>query len=224
MTSEKKIKANRQNALKSTGPKTPEGKDAVRLNALKHGLLSQQVLLPGEDAEALRELGESLRAELQPEGAMEEFLVYRVTAACWRLLRASRVEVGIFARERSEELAEREEREARRYESSPLEEMAAASKGTTITDKDKHEEALSRAQQMRSEQESEIVTLGRAFVRDASKNNAFFKLSRHETSLERQFYKALHELDRRQAARRSGNVPAPLAVDVDVSGITEGDR
>ena len=42
MTSEKKAEANRRNALKSTGPKTPEGKDAVRLNALKHGLLSQR--------------------------------------------------------------------------------------------------------------------------------------------------------------------------------------
>jgi len=57
MTSEKKAQSNRRNALKSTGPKTPEGKDAVRLNALKHGLLSQEILLPGEDEEALRELG-----------------------------------------------------------------------------------------------------------------------------------------------------------------------
>jgi hypothetical protein len=47
MTSEKKAQANRQNALKSTIPKTPEGKDAVRLNAMKHGLLCQEVLLPG---------------------------------------------------------------------------------------------------------------------------------------------------------------------------------
>jgi hypothetical protein len=53
MTSEKQAEANRRNALKSTGPKTPEGKNAVRLNALKHGLLSQEILLPGEDEEAL---------------------------------------------------------------------------------------------------------------------------------------------------------------------------
>ena len=53
MTSDKKADANSRNALKSTGPKTPEGKAAVRLNALKHGLLSQAVLLPGEDEEAL---------------------------------------------------------------------------------------------------------------------------------------------------------------------------
>ena len=61
MTSEKKAEANRRNALKSTGPKTPEGKAAVRLNALKHGLRSEEVLLPGEDGEALTELGEHPR-------------------------------------------------------------------------------------------------------------------------------------------------------------------
>ena len=53
MTSEKQIQANRRNAHKSTGPKTPEGKAAVRLNSNKHGLRSQEVLLPGEDEEAL---------------------------------------------------------------------------------------------------------------------------------------------------------------------------
>ena len=60
MTSARKAEANRQNALKSTGPKTPEGKDAIRLNALSHGLLSKEILLPGEDEEALRELAERL--------------------------------------------------------------------------------------------------------------------------------------------------------------------
>jgi hypothetical protein len=60
VTSDKQIDANRQNALRSTGPKTPEAKDVVRLNALKHGLLFKETLLPGEDEEALRELGERL--------------------------------------------------------------------------------------------------------------------------------------------------------------------
>ena len=60
MTSAKKAQANRQNALKSTGPKTPEGKANVRQNALKHGLLAQEVLLSEDDEEALRELDDSL--------------------------------------------------------------------------------------------------------------------------------------------------------------------
>jgi hypothetical protein len=223
MTSAKKAEANRRNALKSTGPKTPSGKAAVRLNALRHGLLSEDILLPGEDEEALRELVENLRAELQPVGELETLLVGRITSLLWRLRRLERVEAGIFAWELYEELAERAEREARDQEST-MGDMLIASH-TSVTDKRKHREALQRAEEMRVKQDAETATLGRTFVRDADKTNAFSKLSRYETSMERGLYRALHELQRLQAARvAAGSVSPPLAVDVDVSGIPEGDR
>jgi hypothetical protein len=224
VTSKKKIEANRQNARKSTGPKTPEGKAAVRQNALKHGLLSQVVLLPGEDGEALQELGERLRAELQPVGELEIRLVDRIIAVYWRLRRLGQVEVGIFAAERNELLTERADQETSSYKSSELDELLATAQGITITDKKKYEEALARARQLRSEQEDDTTILGRTFVRDADKANAFSKLSRYETAVDRQLYRALHELERLQRARTGGNVPAPVALDVDVSGIPEGDR
>jgi transposase len=123
MTSDKKAEANRRNALKSTGPKTPDGKAAVRLNALKHGLRSEEILLWGEDEDALRELGERLRNELQPAGELENLLVDRIIASYWRLRRVGRVEAGIFAWEHSEELAERAEREAQGYESNKDEDL-----------------------------------------------------------------------------------------------------
>ena len=220
MTSEKKAQANRQNALKSTGPKTPEGKEAIRLNALKHGLRSEEILLPGEDEEALRELGQSLRAELQPAGELENLLDDRIISAYWRLRRLGRVETGIFAWERSEELAERAEREAHRYESNENEDLIRVL-NITITDKKGHEEALSRARRIRSEQEDETATLGRTFARDADRANAFSKLSRYETAIERTLYRALHELERRQAARRGAAVTPPQVLDVEVSGIPE---
>jgi hypothetical protein len=97
MTSKKQIEANRRNALESTGPKTPEGKDTARLNATTHGLLSQEVLLPGEDEAALKEFSERLRAELQPVGELESLLVEKIVAAHWRMQRLERVEAGIFA-------------------------------------------------------------------------------------------------------------------------------
>jgi len=220
VTSEKKAEANRRNALKSTGPKTPEGKAAVRLNALRHGLLSQEILLPGEDEEALMELGEHLRNELQPAGELENLLVDRIISAYWRLRRLGRVETGIFAWERSEELAERAEREAQGYESNKNEDLMRVI-GITITDKKGHEEALSRARRMRSEQENETATLGRTFARDADQANAFSKLSRYETAIERQLYRALHELERRQAARGGAAVTPPQVLDVEVSGMPE---
>ena len=188
MTSEKKAEADRRNALKSTGPKTPEGKAAFSLNALKHGLLSQEILLPREDQEALRELDECLRNELQPVGELENLLVDRIIASYWRLRRVGRIEAGIFAWERSEELAERAEREAQGYESDEAEDIGRLL-NITITDEKKHQEALARARRMRSEQEDETATLGRTFARDADRANAFTKLSRYETAIERALYR-----------------------------------
>jgi hypothetical protein len=46
MTTQAKIDANRRNATKSTGPKTAAGKARVSLNALKHGLSAQTMVLP----------------------------------------------------------------------------------------------------------------------------------------------------------------------------------
>jgi hypothetical protein len=227
MTSDRKAEANRRNARKSTGPKTPEGKAAVRLNALKHGLLSQEILLPDEDAEALWDLDERLRAELQPVGELENLLVDRIVSLTWRLRRLGRVEAGIFAWERSGALAEQAESEARVYEGQSDPEFSmqfAHSAITKIYDEEKHKVALERVWRHRGEQKAKIASLGRTFSRDADEANAFSKLSRYEATIERGLYKALHELERRQAARQGGNVPAPVAVDVDVSGIPEGDR
>ena len=56
VTSERRKAANRANARYSTGPKTLKRKAAVRLNAVRHGLLGPDVLLPGEDGDAFDDL------------------------------------------------------------------------------------------------------------------------------------------------------------------------
>jgi hypothetical protein len=217
MTSEKQARANRRNALKSTGPKTPEGKAAVRHNALGHGLLSRDILLPGEDKDALRELGEHVWDELQPVGALESLLVNRIISSTWRLQRLGRVEAGIFAWELYGEMADRARKEADTYTRGLMDDLLT--EDVTVTDEDKHREALSKAEEMEAMQDAETATLGQTFIRDASKANAFSKLSRYETTIERSLFKALHELQRLQAARGAGgNVAPPMAVDVDVSG------
>jgi hypothetical protein len=222
MTSEKKAESNRQNALKSTGPKTPEGKNAVRLNALRHGLRSKEILLPGEDEQALRELDEYLRAELQPVGELENLLIDRVVAAYWRLRRLGRVEAGIFAWELYGELAERARQDARTHEKTGLDQvMENTGLPTVILNQRKHTEALSEAKEMEAVRAGETATLGRTFIRDANGANAFSKLSRYETTIERSLYKALHELQRLQAARRAdGGASPPAVIDVDVSGVS----
>ena len=222
MASEKQVRANRRNAQKSTGPKTPEGKAAVRLNAAKHGLLSKETLLPGEDEAALEELAERLRAELRPAGELEALLVERIVAAHWRLSRLGRVEAGVFAYELHEELAERSRWEASEHRVDALVERLTGGYGAAFgtAGQEEHREALSGVEETKSRQDAETATVGRAFIRDANGANAFSKLSRYETAIERGLYRALHELQRLQAARRAeGGVPPPAAVDVDVSGL-----
>ena len=232
MTSDKKAQANRRNALKSTGPKTSEGKDAVRLNALKHGLLSQEILLPGEEEEALRELGERLRDELQPAGELESLLVDRIIASYWRLRRLGRVEAGIFAWDLYGDLARRAHEEASSHTKPPIHEIRLVYEDDSrpperIVPPDKDQETRSKAQEIEATQEIEALqdaetpTLGLTFIRDANGANAFSKLSRYEAGIERSLYKALHELQRLQGARRvDGTAPSPLAIDVDVSGVS----
>ncbi len=97
MASEKQDRANRLNAQKSTGPKTPQGRAAVRLNVAKHGILSKDSLLPGEDEAAFLELAERPRAELRRAGELEALLVERIAAAHRRLRRLGTVKIGVFA-------------------------------------------------------------------------------------------------------------------------------
>ena len=98
---EKQLTANRRNALRSTGPRTPKGRAASKMNALKHGILSTQVLVAGqyyqEDREEFEALHRRFAEDLQPEGPLEEMLVDQIVTAHWRLRRALMAESGAIA-------------------------------------------------------------------------------------------------------------------------------
>ena len=49
MATEVQIEANRRNSRKSTGPKTEEGKNRSKFNALDHGCRANVLVLPTED-------------------------------------------------------------------------------------------------------------------------------------------------------------------------------
>jgi len=87
MASEKQIIANRANAKKSTGPKTEAGKRNSSRNALKHGLTAEAVVVGDEDPAKFEELRANFERDVQPETAIEHFLVERLAADSWRLLR-----------------------------------------------------------------------------------------------------------------------------------------
>lgn len=83
-TSSRRERSNQQNALKSTGPRTPAGKAASSANAVRHGILSRHLILPGESREEFDELLSLLLAEQKPVGTLESALVERMAIALWR--------------------------------------------------------------------------------------------------------------------------------------------
>jgi hypothetical protein len=97
MTSAAQVLANRSNARKSTGPRTPEGKAAAAQNAVKHGLLAEQVVIKGEDPEEFDLYRAGMLAELAPVGAVEGMLAERAVSLAWRLRRAERLQSAVFA-------------------------------------------------------------------------------------------------------------------------------
>ena len=96
MASQEQIDANRRNAQKSTGPKTPEGKAAVCQNAFSHGLTAELACINGEDMDEFDETRQSFEDELKPVGPVQTLLVQRIVMAAWRLDRLRLMEGGVF--------------------------------------------------------------------------------------------------------------------------------
>ncbi|MBF0422166.1 MAG: hypothetical protein HQL73_04160 [Magnetococcales bacterium] len=99
-TSEKQRKANQENALKSTGPRTVAGKTASSLNAQRHGLFSSHVVLEDESPETFQGLVDDLHRSLQPVGALELALAEKVALTLWRGRRLARAETAVTDLER----------------------------------------------------------------------------------------------------------------------------
>jgi hypothetical protein len=96
MTSFRQIEANRRNALKSTGPNTPEGKERSRCNAVRQGLTAETVIRLLEDAEDYQAFEATVTADYDAQSAVERELVLRLASLLWRLRRATTMETGLF--------------------------------------------------------------------------------------------------------------------------------
>ena len=96
MATLKQFEANRRNAQKSTGLKTPEGKAAVSMNALRHGLRARSVVLPGENREEFTQLCDDLEVEWHPQSRTEQFYVEQMAVSQWKLIRMEVGEVNLF--------------------------------------------------------------------------------------------------------------------------------
>jgi len=94
INSPSQIEASRQNGRKSSGPKSIKGKNRTRLNAQKHGLFSQEIIIEsaGERLEDFEQFKRKIWDDYQPAGAMEELFVTDIVENAWRRLRVRRCE------------------------------------------------------------------------------------------------------------------------------------
>lgn len=88
MTTPKQIEANRLNAQKSTGPKTPKGKRRSSWNRTKHGLYSKDIVINSsplkEDRQQYNRLLQTLIQDFKPSNGTQKLLLQRLANAMWR--------------------------------------------------------------------------------------------------------------------------------------------
>ncbi len=94
--SKKQIKSNRENAQKSTGPKTDESKAVSSQNNTRHGLYSKDIVIKStklnENPEEYEKLVVDLFNEFRPVGRFQEQLVFKIANSLWRPQRVIRAE------------------------------------------------------------------------------------------------------------------------------------
>jgi len=199
MTSYRQIEANRRNALKSTGPKSEEGKQASRCNALRHGLTAETVIGSLEDAEDYKAFEAAITADYDAQSAVERELVLRLASILWRLRRATTMETGLFEIQADHLYHYRENR----HLLSDSRNVIHAVLRRADSDRNVNVEA------------DNAVEFARCFLRLANVPNfALDRLSRYEATLWRQADRilfALDALDRRkpQERRRRSCVSKP---------------
>jgi hypothetical protein len=179
MTSLKQIEANRLNALKSTGPRTEEGKQRSRLNALRHGLTATTVVSALENAADYETFEQSILADYSPQSATARELTARLASVPWRLRRSTNIETGLLQiqgelmRSREAGIRPRHHRRPEWYD-----ELDVASMGDT---------ALTIVDQASAEPNGLSQKLAYCYLQVSRLQfGAFETLSRYETALWRQ--------------------------------------
>jgi len=256
------------------GPQTPEGKEVVKKNALKHGLCAQEVVIQAGDGQESQEdfdlLLDRLRADLQPQGVLEEIQVERIAVCYWRLCRCLRAETGetrkaldscrlTWEQERVDalrfakmcpaqgdsrrtlwqdsiglnyliqlwEMAQQELAD-QGHLSAPVNELLLrtlpqarivpwGNQEAALEYIDREIGRLQKVQQIYQEKETFELEALKASLALPSKE-VLDKILRYETTISRQLYKAMAELERLQRMRRGEPVPPPINVEVSKEG------
>src|SRR5262249_61912360 len=91
MSTVKQVAANRENAKKSTGPRTAAGKHKSRRNAVRHGLTAETIIDVLEEAADYEALAAAISADFRPATNFEHYLIARLISVLWRLRRPNAI-------------------------------------------------------------------------------------------------------------------------------------
>ncbi|WP_455367385.1 hypothetical protein [[Eubacterium] cellulosolvens] len=187
MTSESKVEANRKNALKSTGPKDTS---ITRFNAIKHGLTAEKlVIMRYENKEDYESIIDGLCIDFQPQTTVEHLLIEQIATCLWRRIRIIRSEKAEIEEQLLKAPVEFSNREASLRERSLL----SATRIAGLSD----EAPLGQLDKTRK-------TRKELFIEKHLRPCTNPLLIRYDSTLERQFYRALILLMKFQEARRRG--------------------
>jgi hypothetical protein len=179
MSTEAQILANRYNALKSTGPRTIEGKTAVSQNAVKHGLRAEQDVITSESEADFDLYRRQILDELSPVSPMESMLAERIVTLSWRLKRAGRFQNQAIDVLNSEDSSD----PLKKLTQSLYRSIAGESPGNDNGSNGK-------------------LALGRLAVKDFGNDRVLDRLLMYERRIEHSLYKTLLEFQRLNIARR----------------------
>jgi hypothetical protein len=147
--------------------------------------------LPNENAEEYSALQQALREQLQPSGPLDELLVEQVSAAAWRLRRFRMIEAGVLTWTLYQTLDPKagQKETVLRWIDPYLPEPEAHAQPP-------QEEPEPKADLPELARQADNTAFGRAFLQDAREANAFVKLGRYGSQIERSLYRALRYLER----------------------------
>jgi hypothetical protein len=130
---------------------------------------------------------------------IEEFVAERVAMGLWRLRRAERAELGVFADRLLAIEAKRAEQDRDRCQFDVLEQLIGRRR--MITDEAGYRAATEQLGEIKAAGESDFSTLGQALAEEASGSGTIDLAMRYKTAVERSLFRTLAELRDLQAAR-----------------------
>ncbi len=181
MATQAKILANRRNAQKSTGPRTPQGKSAVSQNAVKHGLSTRQAVISSEDQAEFDLYRQQFLDELAPETPMESMLAERVVNLSWRLKRASRIQ------------------------NQTIDALNSPKPTNPLLEKLKKQYIYKGLDDSQVQSQSPELPLGRLAIKDFSNERVLERLLMYERRIENSLYKTVLELQRLNLIKNLNN-------------------